>query len=150
LPAVPNLDIPPSPPGSPPPTTSKKFEQFLDLKKKGTHFNSKLAASTALKNPSLMDKLMDFVELDDQDQYATTLSTELWNPAGFPEWAFRASLKKSQDKIRREREAEKEKEKAAGTRTALDFVPASSASGTPTGSLSGTTRGEKRKAGRWD
>lgn len=149
LPALPNLDIPPSPPGSPPPATTKKFEQFLELKEKGTHFNAKLAASSALRNPGLMDKLMDFVGLDDKDQYATTLPAELWNPAGFPEWAFRGPLKKSQDRIRKEREAEK----ASGTRAALDFVPASSASGTPTGKSagsSGVSKGEKRKASRWD
>ncbi|KAF5253215.1 hypothetical protein FOXYS1_14553, partial [Fusarium oxysporum] len=73
LPSAPNLNIPPSPPGSPPPGTNKKFEKFLELKKKGTHFNAKLEQSTALKNPSLMDKLMRFVEVDEHSQYSVLI-----------------------------------------------------------------------------
>src|SRR5438132_953822 len=43
LPPYPNLDIPQSPPGSPPPELTQKFAQFLELKKQGVHFNDKLA-----------------------------------------------------------------------------------------------------------
>ncbi|KAF4445416.1 hypothetical protein F53441_10866 [Fusarium austroafricanum] len=101
LPSAPNLDIPPSPPGSPPPEANKKFEQFLELKKKGIHFNAKLEQSSPLKNPSLMDKLMRFVEVDERSQYSTTLPTDLWNPTTFPEWAFKDKLRKSHDKVTR-------------------------------------------------
>jgi hypothetical protein len=146
LPPVPNVDIPPSPPGSPPPATTKRFEKFLELKKKGTHFNSKLAMSSALKNPSLTDKLMDFVELDEQSQFSTTLSPELWDPAGFPEWAFRGPLKKSQDATRKEREAEK----AGGSRSAVEFEPASIPDlrqSVNLASRASISSGAKRKAG---
>jgi hypothetical protein len=96
-----------------------------------------------------MEKMMDFVGLDEQDQYATTLSKDLWDPAAFPEWAFRGPLKKSQDAIRKEREAEK----AAGTRTALDFVPSSASQSTATSQTTtpaGLSKGERKKASRWD
>ncbi|KAG9885164.1 hypothetical protein KCV02_g19196, partial [Aureobasidium melanogenum] len=53
MPPVPNFQIPPSPPGSPPPDTTTKFARFLDLKKKGTHFNQRLYHSSALRNPGL-------------------------------------------------------------------------------------------------
>jgi hypothetical protein len=99
LPAVPNMDIPPSPPGSPPPATSKKFEQFLELKKKGVHFNSKIAQSSALKNPGLMDKLLNFAEVDQTGQYKTTLPLDLWNPGAFPKTAFMEQLRQSQTEI---------------------------------------------------
>lgn len=144
LPSVPNLDIPPSPPGSPPPGANKKVEQFLELKKKGIHFNTKLDQSTALKNPSLMDKLMGFVEIEGRDQYATTLSADLWDPTAFPDTAFREALKRSREKISKEREAER----TGGTRTSVDFVPSSTTStGGSSSSAKGFSRGEKRKGG---
>ncbi|KAH7257110.1 HCNGP-like protein-domain-containing protein [Fusarium tricinctum] len=143
LPSAPNLDIPPSPPGSPPPGANKKFEQFLELKKKGTHFNAKLEQSSALKNPSLMDKLMRFVEVDERSQYSTTLPTDLWNPSAFPEWAFKDKLRKSHDKLLKDKEAER----TTGTRTAVDFVPPTTSVAQDTTVMGGLSRGEKRKSG---
>lgn len=121
LPSVPNLDIPPSPPRSPPPSTNAKFAHFLKLKQQGVHFNDKIAKSSALKNPSLMQKLMDFADIDEEGQYESTLSDELWNPRSFPEWAYKEELAKSQQQILKKREAEK----LHGQREAVDFVPAS-------------------------
>ncbi|KAI0385767.1 HCNGP-like protein-domain-containing protein [Hypomontagnella monticulosa] len=104
LPPVPNTDIPPSPPGSPPPATSAKFERFLELKKQGVHFNSKVAQNPALRNPALMDKLLGFVELTTPaDQYRTTLPADIWDPAAFPRWAYKEQLKQSQAEIEKAR-----------------------------------------------
>merc|ERR1711939_201573 len=83
LPTLPNYDIPPSPPGSPLQSTNAKFKHFLELKKQGVHFNDKLANSSALMNPGLMQKLMDFSDIDEAGQYATTLPKVLWNPDDF-------------------------------------------------------------------
>ncbi|TLS24126.1 hypothetical protein PpBr36_08821 [Pyricularia pennisetigena] len=150
LPPVPNLDVPPSPPGSPPrslPALTAKFETFLELKrKKGTHFNARLAQSAAMRNPALMDKLMGFVGLEDPmtaaaaakaggaaatvatgggnsmaDQYITILPPGLWDPTAFPQWAFRDGLREAQEKVQKQREAER----ASGRREAVEFVPAS-------------------------
>lgn len=133
LPTVPNMDIPPSPPSSPSQITSQaalsaKLDKFLELKrKKGIHFNARIADSHALKNPPLMDKLLGFVgvgvdvengAVEGTEQYATTLPTELWDPAAFPEWAYRGPLRKSQEKLQKERGREKGE--------AVQFVPASS------------------------
>lgn len=147
LPTVPNYDIPPSPPGSPVASTNAKFKHFLELKKQGTHFNEKLAKSAALKNPSLMQKLMDFADIDEAEQYATTLPQDLWNPTGFPEYAYKEELAKSQQKILKEREAKK----VRGQREALDFVPATASGETRdaisnTGSING--KGQKSTAER--
>ena len=132
LPTIPNYDIPPSPPGSPIASTNAKFKHFLDLKKQGVHFNEKLAKSSALKNPSLMQKLMDFSDIDEAGQYATTLPKGLWNPEAFPEYTYKEELAKNQQKFLKKREDEK----ARGQRESVDFVPAtvtepSSRSGTP-------------------
>jgi len=148
LPTVPNYDIPPSPPGSPMESTNSKFKHFISLKKQGVHFNEKLAKSSALKNPSLMQKLMDFSDIDEAGQYATTLPKNLWNPDGFPEYAYKEELAKSQQKILKK----KEDEKARGQRESVDFVPATasgeslSRSGTP-GGIGGRT-GQKSAAER--
>jgi len=132
LPTIPNYDIPPSPPGSPMESTNSKFKHFLELKKQGVHFNEKLAKSSALKNPSLMQKLMDFSDIDEAGQYATTLAKDLWNPAGFPEYAYKEELAKSQQRILKK----KEDEKTRGRRESVEFVSATaseslSRSGTP-------------------
>ncbi|KAH6675542.1 HCNGP-like protein-domain-containing protein [Halenospora varia] len=121
LPSLPNYDIPASPPGSPLEGSNAKFKHFLQLKKQGIHFNEKLAKSSALKNPSLMQKLMDFSGIDEAGQYSTTLSRDLWNPDCFPEYAYKEQLAKSQQKILKR----KEDEKARGLRESVDFVPAS-------------------------
>lgn len=104
LPAKAKLEIPPSPPGSSPGRMDKKFEQFLHLKKQGLHFNEKLARSSALKNPSLLPKLMNFAGLEERDQYATTLPTDIWDPAGFPSLMYKEGLAKSQHDISKKRE----------------------------------------------
>jgi hypothetical protein len=117
----------------------------LQLKQKGIHFNSKLEQSTALRNPALMDKLLDFVGIDEMGQYETTLPKELWDPRGFPEWAFRDKLSKSREKIAKEKEVDR----TASGRTAIEFVSSnSSSSGAATGLPGGlSSRGEKRKGG---
>ncbi|CZT09772.1 uncharacterized protein RCO7_02157 [Rhynchosporium graminicola] len=122
LPSLPNYDIPPSPPASPSESTNAKFKQYLELKKSGLHYNDKLAQSSVFKNPTLPQTLMTFSNIDEAGQYATTLPKELWNPNGFPGYAFKEELAKSQQKILKKRE----EEKARGQRDSLDFVPATS------------------------
>lgn len=121
LPPVPNLDIPPSPPGSPDHAANVKFEHFSSLKKQGVHFNSKLASSSSLKNPSLLMKMMVHAGIDEQSQYNTALPTELWNTSELPEWAYKEELLKIQQEIRQNME----EKKAAGQRSSLDFVSGS-------------------------
>ncbi|KAL1871057.1 hypothetical protein VTK73DRAFT_2253 [Phialemonium thermophilum] len=169
LPAVPNTDIPPSPPASPRPpgldALNTKLLTFLEMKRRSSseggavHFNARLASSTALRNPALMDKLLGFIGIDTEfgssavderdggrragtsnggggggtaiacgpvRQYATTLSTELWDPAAFPPWAFRRALRRAQERVVRERER--------GKGEPVEFVPAGgggSRGGTP-------------------
>lgn len=92
------MDIPPSPPGSPA-AASAKFQSFLELKKKGVHFNARLADTPSMKNPALADKLMAFAELDPRDAYRTTLPRDLWDPDAFPRLAYRERLRQSQTDV---------------------------------------------------
>lgn len=104
LPTKAKFNIPPSPPRSSSAPMDRKFEHFLDLKKQGLHFNEKLAGSSALKNPSLLPKLMSFAGVEECDQYSTTLPKDIWDPAGFPTWAYKEELTKSQQAISKKRE----------------------------------------------
>ncbi|KAI4209640.1 MAG: hypothetical protein LQ351_007440 [Letrouitia transgressa] len=79
LPLIPILDIPPSPPGSPPPGIEQKFEHFIELKKQNVHFNHKLASSSALKNPMLLKNLMNSAGLNETDQYSTVAAGDFKN-----------------------------------------------------------------------
>jgi len=141
LPTLPNYDIPPSPPGSPMESTNARFKHFLELKKQGVQFNEKLAKSSALKNPSLMQKLMDFSSIDEAGQYESTLPKELWNPNVFPAHAYKEDLAKSQQKILKKTEDEK----LRGQRESVDFVPAST---TAESTSRGGTPGQLGRSGQ--
>jgi hypothetical protein len=132
LPTVPNFDIPPSPPGSPPPRATQKFAQFLRLKSKGQHFNQRLEGSSVLRDPGHLPRLLEFAGVSEEDQYASALSEAVAHPAAFPEWAYAEELKASQRTIFKAREQQKSKV----PRDAVDFVSATkpvtaSAAGTP-------------------
>ena len=120
LPTKPNLDIPHSPAGSPIPGADQKLSHFLKLKEQNTHFNTKLASSSALKNPSLLSKLMDFAGVGSEKQYTTTLPTELWDPVGYPIWAYKKELAEAQHSL----SIEKEEERVRMLRESVDYVAA--------------------------
>lgn len=122
MPAMPNLDIPPSPPGSSSPGIEQKFDHFAKLKAQGVHFNEKLAASSALKNPALLDRLMSSAGLDKSEQYATVLSKDLWDPSALPEWAYKDELAKNQQQIAKKHEEERLQKQ----RESIDFIPSAS------------------------
>jgi hypothetical protein len=128
LPTVPNFGIPPSPPGSPPQTSSKKFAQFLDLKKKGVHFNQRLEGSSVLRDPGHLQRLMDFAGISKDEQSATTLPEDVAVPTVFPEWAYADQLRASQRQILKSRE----QARSAAPREAVEFVSATKP-GTPSG-----------------
>lgn len=116
-------DIPPSPPGDEPPDVAAKFDHFRQLKRQGIHFNEKLLRSSALRNPNLLEKLTAFVGVGGNDQYASNLPTDIWDPAGFSEGAFAGKLAKSQQEMLEKRQAEE--------RSRIDFVGASVSASTP-------------------
>ena len=63
---------------------------------------------------------MEFAGVKDQQQYATTLPADLWDPEGFPDFAYKEELAKSQKEISKR----KEEEKAKATREGIEFVSA--------------------------
>lgn len=126
--SVPMTSMPPSPPGSPDPAANARFARFLELKVKGVHFNEDLASKTSFLNPGLLATMMARTGIDEEDQYNTSLPLDLWNPRGFPEWAYKEGLLESQQKIRDRDDAEKKALSAAGRRT-IDFAASGGNSG---------------------
>ena len=121
LPPVPKVTMPPSPPGSPRPSTSAKVERFLHLKHQGTHFNARLESSAALRNPGLLSSLTDYAGIDKEyGQYANTLPVEVAFIAkgGFPKEAYAEELAKVQQEGQRRREEERRQI------SRMEFVPA--------------------------
>jgi HCNGP-like protein len=118
MPPIPNLTIPPSPPGSPPLASTRKFVKFLELKRQGTHFNAKLDSSTAIKNPAILPKLLEHAGIDHYDQYSSALPENLSVPTSYPPWAYGEELNKTQQKLLKQKNATKAKE----GRTQIEFV----------------------------
>ncbi|CEN61524.1 hypothetical protein ASPCAL08178 [Aspergillus calidoustus] len=118
LPPVPNLDIPPSPPGSPNPSANAKFAHFLRLKKQDVHFNEKLAGSASLKNPSLLHKMMEHAGIDGQAQYSSSIPTDLWDTSSLPNWGYKEELLKAQKELN----VKAEEKRAKGPRDTIEFV----------------------------
>jgi len=118
LPRQVNQDIPPSPPGSPPPGSTARFEKWLEHKKKGVHFNEKLQSNSGFLNPGYLQASLKTLGLSQEDQYASTLPAETVVSTSFPDFAYFERLNESQKQIAMERE------KAKKQRTAVDFVPA--------------------------
>ena len=63
---------------------------------------------------------MEFAGVKDLQQYATTLPPDIWDPEGFPDFAYKEELAKSQKEISKR----KEEEKAKATREGIEFVSA--------------------------
>ena len=128
--------IPTSPPGSPDPAANAKFARFLELKRKGVHFNADLAGKSSFQNPSLFSNMLSRAGITEQEQYASTLQEEVWSVSMFPEWAYKEGLLQQQRDTNQKLEAERKAQSVAGKRT-IDWVGegqsnTSSKSSTPT------------------
>ncbi|KAL3457782.1 HCNGP-like protein-domain-containing protein [Aspergillus heterothallicus] len=119
LPPVPNLDIPPSPPGSPEPARNARFAHFLRLKRQDVHFNEKLAASASLRNPTLLSKMMEHAGIDEQAQYSSSLPTDVWNTSNLPDWGYKEELLKAQKKLN----LKGEEQMGKWQRDTIEFIP---------------------------
>ncbi|KAL2351737.1 HCNGP-like protein-domain-containing protein [Cryomyces antarcticus] len=137
MPPMPNFNIPQSPPSSPSAIVSSKFGRFLELKNQGVHFNERLEKSSALKNPSLLQKMTKFAGVEEQDQFASTLPPSLAVPTSFPAWAYADELAKTQQAMTKKLE----EDRAKIQREAIDFVPAAGSAASSRGATPGATGG---------
>ncbi|RMZ80631.1 hypothetical protein DV738_g2582, partial [Chaetothyriales sp. CBS 135597] len=119
--------LPPSPPGTPDPVVEARFSKFLELKRKGLHFNADLVKKQSFRNPAILKTLVARAGIDDQLSYASSLPTHIWDPAGFGAHAFKEELARSQQSIRERELARKRNESATGSRR-IDFHTSSTPS----------------------
>lgn len=126
--SIPMASMPLSPPGSPDQATNARFNRFLELKAKGVHFNEDLAEKSSFLNPGLMATMMARTAINENDQYNTSLPLALWNPKGFPAWAYKEELLRSQQEIKDKDNTEKRLLSTAGKRV-IDFAPSAGTSG---------------------
>jgi HCNGP-like protein len=141
---VPMTSMPPSPPGSPDPTANAKFARFMDFKAKGVHFNEDLVKKSSFLNAGLLATMMARAGIDEEDQYNTSLPTDLWDPKHFPAWAYKEELLKSQQEIRDKEDAEKRAMSAAGKRM-IDFGPSGGTSGDSSRKSTPISRKKRRR-----
>lgn len=142
---VPMTSMPSSPPGSPDPVANARFARFQQLKAKGVHFNEDLAKKSSFLNPGLLATMMTRAGIDLGNQYNTSLPLDLWNPKGFPKWAYKEELLKSQQEIRDKDDAAKQALSAAGKR-AIDFAPSGGDSGDSSRRYMPSNRRKRRKS----
>ena len=89
---------------------------------------------------------MEFAGVQNQQQYATTLPANLWDPEGFPDLAYKEELAISQKEISKR----KEEEKAKAAREGIEFVSATDSGQSSRGVTPGIglEQGNKRKCCR--
>ncbi|KAK7885676.1 hypothetical protein LTR67_010027 [Exophiala xenobiotica] len=139
----PMTSLPPSPPGSPNPALEAKFKKFVELKAKGVHFNEDLARKATFRNPSLLPTLMVRVGLEEDDQYRTSLSQEVWDPSAFPPSVYKEALLRSQQSLREQEAANKKSLSASGRRT-IEFTSGGTSGNTSRDSTPGMPNKRRR------
>lgn len=122
-PSRPMTSLPPEPSEMADPVVTAKFKRFLELKSKGVHFNEDLANKTSFQNPSLFSSLLERAGVSSQAQYSSTLPPDVFSIDSFPDWAYKESLLKSQQKISAEVEVAKKAQSTKGKRT-IEFASA--------------------------
>ena len=65
----------------------KKIQQLLALKAKGIHYNEQIQENRTYRNPSIYQKLVEYLELDDRGNCIPT-DRLLFNPSKFPTDAY--------------------------------------------------------------
>ena len=139
----PMTSLPPSPPGSPNAALETKFKQFLELKAKGVHFNQDLARKATFRNPSLLPTLMVRIGLEEDEQYRTSLSQEVWDPSAFPPSVYKEGLLRSQQTLREQEAANKKGLSASGKRT-IEFMSGGTSGNTSRDSTPGMPNKRRR------
>jgi hypothetical protein len=134
-----------------------KLRHFHVLRSQGIHFNATLQSNKSFRNPAILSKLVDFVDVDEK---LSNFTPEVWRSShGLGRDAWAESIAERQKALAEERQKLQER----GKRSNIDFASSSSAaastssaghlhpshSGTNGRSGSGADR-EERKKSRWD
>jgi len=122
-PSHPMASLPPEPSNQADTAVTTKFERYLELKKKGIHFNEDLSNKSSFKNPSLFASLLERIGLPPGAQYSSSLPADVFSLDLFPSWAYKDALSQSQQTLHAENEITKKAQSTSGKRT-IQFTPA--------------------------
>ncbi|PVU99584.1 hypothetical protein BB560_005479 [Smittium megazygosporum] len=78
----------------------EKFQHFYDLKKQGFHFNEQLIKNKNFNNPSIYDKLLEHLEIQ---ELGTNFPISQFNPKEFPECMYYDKHEELRQKIEEEK-----------------------------------------------
>lgn len=123
-PSHPVTSFPPEPEGQADAQVTAKIKNFLELKKKGIHFNENLADKNSFNNPNLFATLLDRLGVPPEAQYSSSLPSEVFCVDMFPSWAYKEELLRSQQQIDAQNSASKKSQSTAGRRT-IQFTTSS-------------------------
>ncbi|KAJ3053168.1 SAP30-binding protein [Rhizophlyctis rosea] len=96
-PSTHGYSIPPEPEGECDPAMQDKITKWLQLKAKGTLFNERLTRTHAFRNPSIMSKMIEFLDVD---EIGSNYSKESFDPHGFPPELYYDQILKAQGMTR--------------------------------------------------
>lgn len=137
------------------PQFQAKLRHFHALRAQGVFFNDSLQSNKSFRNPSILSKLVDFVNVDEK---LSAIPSDVWSSSrGVSPQAWATSIAERQKQESEERERAQQR----GKRTAIDFASSSTSSSRarerirlpdPVSSSSGSKAryGEDRKPSRWD
>lgn len=140
-------------------TLEAKLRHFHVLRSQGIHFNATLQSNKSFRNPAILSKLVDFVDVDEK---LSNFPPEVWRSShGLGRDAWAESIAERQKALAEERQKLQER----GKRSNIDFASSSSSASASTSSLAhphsssnmgangrsgpGADR-EERKKSRWD
>ncbi|KAI9199292.1 HCNGP-like protein-domain-containing protein [Polychytrium aggregatum] len=84
-----NYGIPPEPEGECDPEIQAKIAHFIELKERGTRLNDTLTKMHSFRNPSIMSKLIEYLDLD---EYGSNYPKDMYDPHGFPPETYHDEL----------------------------------------------------------
>nr|KAJ3421954.1 hypothetical protein HK105_001721 [Polyrhizophydium stewartii] len=135
----------------------ERIERFTALRSRGVFLNDRLVGTHSFRNPSIMSKLIEFLELDEA---GTNLEPSVYDPRAFPKQAFYRELAKAQEEkpigvaqpfptnVAAAIEMAKERAKRF-THSIEESQALAAGSGGPDSAADAGTAGRKRKP-RWD
>ena len=133
-----------------------KLRHFHTLRAQGVFFNDSLQSNKSFRNPSILSKLVDFVNVDEK---LSAMPSDIWSSShGVAPQAWAASIAE----LQKHESEERERAQQRGKRSAIDFASSTSSSSRPkerirmpdaAASSSSTSRArekDERKSSRWD
>ncbi|CAG2234319.1 SAP30-binding protein-like [Mytilus galloprovincialis] len=132
------IEIPPAPPGKCPAKLQDKISGLFEKMRKGLDMNDKIQRRKDFRNPSIYEKLIEFIGIDEK---GSNYPAEVFDPHAWGKESFYDQLDKAQ-KVEMEK-----REKERKDRTKVEFVTGTKR---PQSSTDVTSGDDKKRKTKWD